>query len=158
MPYGLVENWEKASQIVLQFKKDNRKVVFTNGCFDIIHRAHVELLEYARSLGDLLIVGLNSDESVRRLKGPDRPIFRLADRAKVLTSLRPVDMVVPFSQDTPLLLIKTLKPDIIVKGGDYTEESVVGAELVRSWGGVVKIFNFIEGYSTTKIIEKLKRK
>lgn len=158
MPYGLVNDWEEASRIVLQLKKNSKKVVFTNGCFDILHRAHVELLEYARSLGDFLVVGLNTDESVSRIKGPNRPIFTLMNRAKVLTSLRPVDMVVPFNQDTPYFLIQKLKPDVIVKGGDYTEDQVVGADLVKSWGGEVKIFTYITGFSTSEIIKKLLQK
>ena len=158
MSYGLVNDWDEAFRIVQQLKRNNKKIVFTNGCFDIIHCAHVKLLEYAKSLGDFLVVGLNSDESVSRIKGRKRPIFPFKDRAKVLTSLRVVDLVVPFNEDTPYSLILKLKPDIIVKGGDYREEDVVGADMVKSWGGEVKIFDYIKGYSTSQIIKNLMQK
>ena len=125
------------------------KVIFTNGCFDIIHRAHIELLKYCKSLG-YVIVGLNSDESTRRLKGEFRPINSQGDRAAILTSLRFVDEVRIFEEDTPLGLIKEIGPDIIVKGADYKKEEVVGNDLAE-----VIIYDYIEGYSTTKIIESL---
>jgi len=133
------------------------EVVFTNGCFDILHRGHVELLRFARGLGDVLVVGLNTDESVRRLKGPERPINRLEDRAALLLSLRWVDFVVPFSEDTPENLIRALKPHVLVKGGDYRLEDIVGAEFVLSYGGRVEIFKYLPGYSTTSLIDRLKR-
>ena len=123
-------------------------IVFTNGCFDIIHRGHIDLLEFCKTLGNQVIVGLNSDESVKRLKGKSRPIFSQEDRKKVLESLRFVDKVVIFEEDTPYSVIKSLKPDIIVKGGDYTEEQVVGNDISK-----VVIFKYIDGYSTTKAIE-----
>ena len=125
------------------------KKIFTNGCFDILHRGHVELLQYCSELGEV-IVGLNSDTSVARLKGENRPVFLQEDRKFMLESFKFVDKVVIFEEDTPLHLIKRIKPDIIVKGGDYTQENVVGSELCE-----VKIFSFIDGYSTTTAISKL---
>lgn len=124
--------------------------VFTNGCFDIIHVGHVELFKYAKSLGSKLIVGLNSDESIKRLKGDKRPINKQEDRKAVLESIKFIDKVIIFDEDTPLNLIKVVKPDIIVKGGDYTKENVVGYGLAE-----VFIFNYINGYSTTKTIQNI---
>lgn len=122
--------------------------VFTNGCFDILHRGHLELFKYCKSMGHV-IVGLNSDDSVRRLKGTERPINTEKDRKFILESIKYIDEVLIFNEDTPYELIKHVKPSIIVKGGDYTESTVVGADLAE-----VKIFKFIDGYSTTKIIER----
>ena len=137
-----------------QFSNDLQNVVFTNGCFDIIHAGHIDYLSKARNLGDVLVVGLNSDESVRRLKGPQRPINDVDARSKVLASLFFVDYVIVFEEDTPLNLIKSVRPDILVKGGDYTRDTVVGADFVESYGGKVVILPFIKGYSTTSIINK----
>jgi len=123
-------------------------VVFTNGCFDIIHRAHIELLEYCASIGEYVVVGLNSDNSVRRLKGSARPINTEQDRKCILEACRYVNKVIIFSEDTPYELIKTVKPNIIVKGGDYTKESVVGSDLCE-----VRIFGYKDGYSTTRILQ-----
>jgi D-beta-D-heptose 7-phosphate kinase / D-beta-D-heptose 1-phosphate adenosyltransferase len=128
----------------------NKKIVFTNGCFDILHVGHVKYLEIAKSFGDILIVGLNSDESVKRLKGESRPINKAEDRAYVLSSLEAVSFVVAFEEDTPYELISHLKPDILVKGGDYKGKEVVGSDLVKE----VRLVDFVEGKSTTKIIEK----
>lgn len=132
-----------------------RRVVFTNGCFDILHRGHVEYLYAARALGDVLVVGVNTDDSVRRLKGAGRPVVPLEDRLYVLAGLGCVDAVTPFGEDTPRELIADLLPDVLVKGGDYTPEQVVGAAEVREAGGEVVIIPFVEGRSTTSIIEKL---
>ena len=130
------------------------KQIFTNGCFDILHAGHVDYLARARAHGDVLIVGLNSDDSVRRLKGPSRPINSQRERAVVLDALRCVDMVVVFDEDTPLELIRRVQPDVLVKGGDYTEENVVGAEIVRSRGGEVALIPFVHDTSTSSIIAK----
>ena len=127
------------------------KIVFTNGCFDIVHRGHIELLKYCREIGSYVIVGLNSDDSVKKLKGEQRPYFNQEDRKILLENLSCVDEVHIFNEETPYNLISELKPDIIVKGGDYTPSSVVGSNLSE-----VRIFNFIEGYSTTKILDKMK--
>ena len=128
-------------------------MVFTNGCFDILHRGHVTYLQQAASLGDHLIVGLNSDESVKKLKGPERPVNSEEDRSFMLASLRSVDEVVIFGEDTPEELLSHLKPDILVKGGDYQVEEVAG----RQYAGVVKILPFVDGYSTTGLIHKIRR-
>lgn len=132
----------------------DKKIVFTNGCFDLLHVGHVRYLKEARSLGDFLIVGLNSDTSVKRLKGPERPIQNENDRAEILSSLACVDAVVIFTEDTPENLIKVVKPDILVKGGDWKIDQIVGAPFVQSYGGQVFSLQFIEGKSTTRLIEK----
>jgi len=131
------------------------KVVFTNGVFDLLHRGHVDLLAAARAEGDALIVGINTDASVKRLKGPTRPIRNVKDRAYVLSGLEAVDLIVSFDEDNPLELVKALHPDIIVKGGDYSPESIVGAREVESWGGKVVVIPLTEGHSTTSTIERL---
>ncbi len=131
-------------------------VVFTNGCFDIIHTGHVTLLEKAADLGAMLIIGLNTDESIARLKGPERPVNPLDDRARVLGALACVDAIVPFGDDTPIELIAAIRPDVLVKGGDYTRESVVGHEIVEANGGRVALIDLVEGKSTTGTIEKLR--
>ena len=133
------------------------KVVFTNGVFDLLHPGHVDVLLGARRRGERLVVGLNSDASVRRLnKGPDRPVRAQAERAYVLAALAMVDAVVIFDEDTPLELVKALRPDVLVKGGDYTEATIVGAREVRSWGGDVVVIPLTPGQSTTSIINKLR--
>ncbi len=142
---------------VKKWKKEGKKVVFTNGCFDIIHAGHVDYLEKAKSLGDVLIVGLNSDESVRRIKGKDRPVNIQEHRKRVLEALKPVDLVVIFDEDTPERLIKQIKPDVLVKGGDWSVENIVGADFVRSYGGEVVTIDFVYDISTTKIIEKARK-
>jgi D-beta-D-heptose 7-phosphate kinase/D-beta-D-heptose 1-phosphate adenosyltransferase len=130
--------------------KDGKQVVFTNGCFDLIHAGHVTLLEKSRSLGDLLVVGLNTDASVRRLKGSSRPLNRLGDRARVLAALAAVDLVVPFKQDTPYGLIKALRPDILVKGADYARGEIIGREFACR---TVRV-SLVKGRSTTRLIKK----
>lgn len=133
----------------------SQKLVFTNGCFDLLHRGHVEHLAQARALGDALVVGLNSDASVRRLKGAGRPVVPGADRAAALAALRSVDAVTIFDEDTPLDLIGALLPDVLVKGGDYDLDGIVGREAVEEAGGVVCVLPFLEGYSTTDVLEHL---
>ena len=139
-------------QRVSAWKASGRRVVFTNGCFDILHIGHVQLLEEARRKGDCLIVAMNSDDSVRSLKGPLRPIVRQDERARVLAALGSVDAVIIFGERTPLRLIEAIRPDVLVKGGDYSEESVVGAREVRSWGGRVELIPLVKGVSTTRLI------
>lgn len=134
------------------------KVVFTNGCFDILHRGHVEYLAKAADMGDVLVVGLNTDASVRRLKGEGRPINNEESRALVLASLSFVDAVVLFDEDTPLELIKAVRPDVLVKGADYKPEEIVGADFVTSYGGTVATVPLVEGYSTTKVIMSQNKK
>lgn len=134
-----------------------QRVVFTNGCFDILHRGHAVYLAQARDLGDLLVVGLNTDASVRRLKGPERPLNNQNDRAFLLASLACVDYVILFDEDTPENLIHTVCPDVLVKGGDYTLDNIVGADFVRSRGGIVTTISFVDGYSTTNLINKMSK-
>ena len=136
-------------------RKSGQKIVFTNGCFDIMHVGHVRYLADARSEGDLLVVGLNSDASVRIIKGDKRPIVRQNHRAEVLASLGCVDFIVIFDEPDPLKLIQTLKPDVLVKGEDWTEDEIVGAESVKSLGGKIVRISFVEESSTTAIIEKI---
>lgn len=140
---------------VSKLRAGKKRVVFTNGCFDILHVGHVEYLKKARKLGDLLVVGLNSDASVRAIKGKTRPINKQADRAKVLSALYFVDYVTIFGDETPERLIKTLKPDILVKGADWKAKDIIGADFVKSYGGKVKIISFIKGHSTTSVIRKI---
>lgn len=135
--------------------RQGRRMVFTNGVFDIVHAGHVRYLREARALGDLLIVGMNSDASVQRLKGPTRPVHSLEDRIEVLSALRFVDGVVPFEEDTPEELIAMLRPDVHVKGGDYTVERLPEAKIVHGYGGEVVILPLLEGRSTTNALRKL---
>lgn len=138
------------------FKRHGQKIVFTNGCFDVLHFGHVHYLLQAKKLGDILVIGLNSDDSVRRLKGPRRPINGENERALVLAALVCVDYVTLFEEDTPEELIKVVRPDVLVKGGDYTLDNIVGADFVTQNGGIVTTIPFVEGFSSTRIIEKLK--
>ncbi len=133
-----------------------KKIVFTNGCFDIIHAGHIDYLQKARALGDYLILGLNTDSSVRKLKGETRPINHELDRAFVLSAMQCVDCIVLFSEDTPIDLIETIKPNILVKGGDYTIDTIVGAKETIARGGQVEIIPFLEGRSSSAVIEKMK--
>ncbi len=137
---------------------DGKRVVFTNGCFDIIHIGHVVYLSEAKSLGDILVVGLNSDASVKRLKGEERPVNNERDRATVLSALQSVDYVTIFDEDTPYELISELIPDILVKGGDWGIDQIVGADVVMKNGGTVKSLRFVQGKSTTDIINRIKDK
>jgi len=139
-----------------QLRASGKRIVFTNGVFDILHAGHVTYLEAARSLGDVLIVGVNTDDSVRRLKGPERPVNVLHDRLTVLSALRCVDHVVAFAEDTPLDVITALLPNVLVKGGDYTRDTVVGADVVEAHGGRVELIPLLEGRSTTGIITRVR--
>ena len=152
-PVSKVMNWDT----VAQWRQTVRgAVVFTNGVFDLLHPGHIEVLDMARREGAALVVGLNSDDSVRRLKGPTRPVRTTAERALVLAGLEAVDAVVVFDQDTPLELVQRLQPDVIVKGGDYSPETIVGADVVTARGGRVVVVPLVAGQSTTSIIEKLR--
>lgn len=145
------------AQAKLQIWRASRaRIVFTNGVYDLLHRGHAEYLEEARALGDRLVVGINSDASVRRLKGPSRPIVALADRAGLLQALSCVDLVVTFEDDTPLRLITAVQPDVLVKGADYAVADIVGRDVVEARGGVVATIALREGLSTSAIIERIK--
>jgi rfaE bifunctional protein nucleotidyltransferase chain/domain len=152
-PAGKVRDWAGAAQ---WRAAQSGRVVFTNGVFDLLHPGHVDVLLGARRAGDHLVVGLNGDASVRRLKGPDRPVRTEAERAYVLAAFEMVDLVVLFEEDTPLELIRTLRPDVLVKGGDYHEGTIVGAPDVRGWGGDVVVVPLTPGQSTTHIIRTLR--
>jgi len=150
-------DWEAAARWATDLQGQGKSVVFTNGCFDLLHPGHVRYLEEARSLGDGLIVGVNTDASVARLgKGPGRPLTPEADRARVLAACACVDRVVLFAEDTPLALITLLTPDILVKGGDYPPDEIVGREVVLARGGRVVALPFVPGYSTTRLIDRLR--
>lgn len=138
-------------------RNEGKIIVFTNGCFDIIHPGHTIYLRKAKEYGDVLVIGLNSDDSVRRLKGPERPLNNVEDRAEVLSSLKPVDFVVVFSEDTPLKLIEQVKPNVLVKGGDYTKDKIVGADFVESGGGKVVVIPYVAGKSTSSLLDKIKK-
>ena len=138
-----------------EWRANGDRVVFTNGCFDILHVGHITLLEQCRDFGDKVVIGLNSDASVQGLKGPTRPLVTENDRARVLAALGATDAVIIFNQETPLALIRSVRPDVLVKGGDYTTETVVGADDVMSWGGRVEIVPTIAGVSTTNTIRKM---
>ncbi len=142
------------TELVEALRGAQQRIVFTNGVFDILHAGHTTYLDAARALGDVLIVGLNSDSSVKRLKGPDRPINTEIDRATVLSALRSVDHVVLFGQDTPIELITMIVPDVLVKGGDYTRQTIVGADIVEQHGGRVVTIPLVEGRSTTNVISR----
>ena len=145
-----------ASIVIEELKKQGKKVVFTNGCFDILHVGHLTYLNEAKRQGDILVVGVNSDSSVKRLKGESRPINNEIDRAEMLCGLKAVDYAVIFEEDTPMELIEELKPSIHVKGGDYKKEDLPETEVVERNGGEVRILGFVQGKSTTSTIEKMK--
>lgn len=145
---------DRMRQQVKKWQAEGLTVVLTNGCFDLLHVGHVTLIDDARREGDRLILAINSDASVRALKGPDRPIVDQHARARVVAALAAVDAVVVFDEPTPLELMMALQPDVIVKGGDYVADQIVGAKEVRSWGGRVKIVPFVDGFSTTKLIAR----
>lgn len=143
------------NNIILKWREENQKIVFTNGCFDLLHLGHVDYLAKAKDLGDRLIIGVNTDSSVKRLKGKNRPLQDENSRLHILAALHSVDAVVLFDEDTPYELIKKIQPDILVKGADYKIENIVGYDIVTSRGGSVKTIEFIEGYSTTKIEQRI---
>lgn len=148
---------EGYASLFKNLKEQGKKIVFTNGCFDILHKGHIKTLYEAKRIGDILVVGINDDASIRRIKGFDRPIIPLDSRIAVLASLEFVDYVIPFSEDTPLEIIKLVRPKVLVKGGDYDEDEIVGRELVLKLGGFVKIIDEIQGYSTSDIIHKIQK-
>lgn len=151
----MIRNLSDIISLREKIKADKKKVVFTNGCFDIIHKGHVTYLNEAKSLGDYLIVGINSDDSVKRLKGNDRPINNENDRAFVMDNVKAVDDVLIFQEDTPYEIIKEIIPDILVKGGDWKEENIVGSDIVKKNGGKVISLRFVDDYSTTNILKKI---
>jgi rfaE bifunctional protein nucleotidyltransferase chain/domain len=151
-----IQTWDSIIPEVKSWKERGEKVVFTNGCFDILHLGHADYLEKSRSLGNRLIVGVNTDASVKKLKGPERPVNPEYARARLLAALEFVDAVILFDEDTPFELISHVIPDILVKGNDYTIENIVGADIVMKHGGEVKTISLVDGFSTTGIIGKIK--
>ena len=145
-------------EIINRIKAERKKIVFTNGCFDLLHVGHIRYLAQAKKLGDFLIIGLNSDSSVKELKGEDRPINSFEDRATLLSAIESVDLVIMFEEQTPENLIKDIVPDILVKGGDYNIEDIVGYQTVIQNGGQVKTLSFYDGYSSTNYINKIKKR
>ena len=137
------------------WKKQSQKIIFTNGCFDLLHAGHVTYLEAAKKRGDKLVLGLNTDRSVRAIKGPSRPVVHENDRARVLAALESVDAVILFDEDTPLNLINAIKPNVIAKGSDYSADQVVGGKVAQSWGGEIALIDLVEGRSTTGILNKI---
>ncbi len=151
-----IKTLPEAKKKVAEWKAKGERVVFTNGCFDLLHLGHVDYLEKAKNLGDRLVVGLNTDDSVSRFKGPSRPIQDENSRARVLAALQSVDLLVFFNEDTPLHLISELLPAVLVKGSDYLAENIVGADVVKKAGGEVRTIAFVPGYSTSAIVEKIR--
>ena len=143
---------------IKKIKAERKKIVFTNGCFDLLHVGHIRYLSHAKKLGDFLIIGLNSDRSVKKLKGKDRPINSFEDRAILLSALNSVDLVIKFEEQTPENLIKDIVPDVLVKGGDYNIEDIVGYQIVIKNGGQVKTLSFYDGYSSTYYINKINKR
>ena len=146
---------EELQQQLNTLRRQEKRIVFTNGCFDLLHPGHIYTLTRAKALGEVLVVGINSDASVKRLKGKKRPILNELERATVLAALEAVDYVITFEEDTPLQLIRALQPDILVKGGDWSVETVVGKEEVETWGGQVVLIPYQTGASTTGLIERI---
>jgi D-beta-D-heptose 7-phosphate kinase/D-beta-D-heptose 1-phosphate adenosyltransferase len=154
---GKIINSSDMAEAVKKWRAEEKSIVFTNGCFDIIHRGHVEYLSRAKSLGDILILGVNSDLSVKKLKGEGRPFVPEKDRVYILSKLIPVDAVSVFEEETPLNLIKLVMPDVLVKGGDYTADTIVGRDEVEENGGTVVAIPLVHGRSTTGLIEKIRK-
>jgi len=152
---SLALNWQDALAQVKRWKAEDKRIVFTNGCFDLLHPGHIDYLKKSATYGDKLIIGLNDDDSIRRLKGDSRPINPLHDRACMLSALRVVDLVIPFSEDTPINLITALMPNTLIKGGDYQPDDIVGAREVRHHGGNVLVIPFLKGYSSSRLIKRI---
>jgi D-beta-D-heptose 7-phosphate kinase / D-beta-D-heptose 1-phosphate adenosyltransferase len=150
-----IKNLRQLQKIIRSLKSQRKKVVFTNGCFDLLHYGHVKYLQDARNKGDILVVAVNSDASVKKLKGKNRPIVPVKDRVRVIAGLASVDFAVIFDQDTPLTVIQALKPDILVKGADWNPDAIVGKEFVESYAGKVTTIQFVKGLSTTNLIKKI---
>lgn len=153
-----LKSLSELKKIASQAKKEGKKIVFTNGCFDLLHRGHLHLLREAKKMGDLLVVAINSDRSAKSIKGPDRPILPQSERAELIAALEMVDYVTLFDEPDPHALIKELRPDVLVKGGDWAKDKIVGSEIVEGDGGRVAVIPYIEGYSTTQTIERMRKK
>lgn len=157
MPGIKIKSAQVLQKTISRLKSRGKKIVFTNGCFDLLHYGHVKYLADAKKKGDILVVGINSDSSVKRIKGDKRPIINEAARLKTVASLQDVDYAVLFKENTPLKLIKLLKPDVLVKGADWSKNNIVGKDFVESYGGKVSTVKLVKGYSTTLLIKKIKK-
>lgn len=157
MRYRKIKTLSELKNTLKKTRAEKKNIVFTNGCFDILHVGHVDYLEKAKALGDALIVGLNSDSSVRKLKGKARPVVSQLNRARVLSALESVDFIVIFSEPTPINLIKAVKPDVLVKGGDWAVKDIIGYDFVLSRGGKIKSLPYLKGFSTRGLINKIKK-
>ncbi len=157
MPQRIQRSHRSLARLIQRLKQSHKRIVFTNGCYDLLHVGHVILLERAKRLGDVLVVGLNSDRSIQGLKGPGRPITPEGERARILAALASVDFVTLFDDPTPFRLIALLKPDVLVKGADWAAGQIVGEALVRQWGGRVVRLPLVAGHSTTKLIRRIRR-
>ena len=153
---NIFTDYKELAGVLKKESLKGKKIVFTNGCFDILHKGHVAYLNLAKQLGDILVIGLNSDKSVKMIKGQGRPFNNEKDRALILGNLKPVDYICLFQESKPSKLIRTLKPDVLVKGGDYEKEDIAGAKDVEKRGGEVVVLPYFKGYSTTRLIKKLK--
>ena len=152
-----IKTVDEIAAIATEAKKNGRRVVFTNGCFDLLHRGHVHILRQAKAAGDLLIVGMNSDSSVKSIKGPARPVLPEIDRVELIAAMEMVDYVVLFDEPDPYQLIATIKPNVLAKGGDWSSDKIVGADIVERDGGRVAVIPYLKGFSTTEIIERIRK-
>lgn len=153
---GKIKTQVEIAQVVAEARRKRRRIVFTNGCFDLLHIGHITYLQFAKGQGDILILGVNTDESVRRLKGPGRPILDQVHRGQILSAIEWIDYIVFFGEDTPMELLKVVKPNVIVKGAQYSKDAVVGADFVESYGGEVRLAPMVEGISTTDIVQRIR--
>jgi rfaE bifunctional protein nucleotidyltransferase chain/domain len=153
---GKLKSLGDIQAIVVAARNDGKRVAFTNGCFDLLHRGHVHVLREARACGDVLIVGINSDESVKQIKGPARPVLPESDRCELVGAMEMVDFVVLFNEPDPYILISAIRPDVLVKGGDWNTDKIIGGDLVEEAGGEVVVVPYIKGFSTTEIVERIK--
>ncbi len=151
-----LKNPKALAAILKKHKRSKKKIVFTNGCFDLLHVGHIRYLRQAKALGDILVIGLNRDASVRKLKGPGRPVTMEKERVEILSALSSVDYLTFFSDKTPMRLIRILRPDFLVKGGDWKKETMVGRDFVESYGGKVRVLPYVKNRSTTRLLEKIK--
>jgi rfaE bifunctional protein nucleotidyltransferase chain/domain len=153
---GKLKSLEEIKAIVVEARNNRKKVAFTNGCFDLLHRGHVHVLREARACGDVLIVGINSDESIKQIKGPARPVLPEPDRCELLGAMEMVDFVILFNEPDPYDLIAAIHPDVLVKGGDWNSEKIIGADLVEEEGGRVVVVPYLKGFSTTELIGRIR--
>jgi D-glycero-beta-D-manno-heptose 1-phosphate adenylyltransferase len=156
MGVPLINQFSESMHILESWRRLSKTIVFTNGCFDIIHAGHIDLLRRCASSGDKLVIGLNSDESVKRIKGNNRPINNQKNRSMILEAIKYIDLVVIFDEDTPYNLINSIRPDILIKGGDWSPDKIVGRDIVESYGGKVLSLPLLEGHSTTNLLERIK--